>query len=250
MVGQLEGKRSLITGAGSGIGRAIAEAYVHAGSRVVVCDVTGADQLADELGNDVLGVPCDVRSTEDVRGMLEAATSHLGGLDILVNNAGVEVLTPLHEATEEQFDQIIDVNLRGVWLVYKHAVPALIDGGGAILNVASLAGLTGFPFLGAYCASKGGCVRMTEVMALELRDHGVRANAICPGFIDTPMADRAARAFEATTGASFDAVVARQGRLGTPDEVAALAVFLASDEATFINGSAIAIDGALNLQRL
>jgi NAD(P)-dependent dehydrogenase (short-subunit alcohol dehydrogenase family) len=250
MVAQLQGKRSLITGAGSGIGRAIAEAYVHAGSRVAVCDVTGADQLADELGNDVLGVPCDVRSTEDVRGMLEAATSHLGGLDILVNNAGVEVLTPLHEATEEQFDQIIDVNLRGVWLVYKHAVPALIDGGGAILNVASLAGLTGFPFLGAYCASKGGCVRMTEVMALELRDHGVRANAICPGFIDTPMADRAARAFEATTGASFDAVVARQGRLGTPDEVAALAVFLASDEATFINGSAIAIDGALNLQRL
>jgi NAD(P)-dependent dehydrogenase (short-subunit alcohol dehydrogenase family) len=250
MVGQLEGKLSLITGAQGGIGRAIAEAYLRAGSRVAVCDVTGVEQLADELGNDVLCVPCDVRSTEDVRGMVEAATSQLGGLDILVNNAGVEVLAPLHETTEEEFDQIVDVNLRGVWLVYKHAAAALIDGGGVILNVASLAGLTGFPLLGAYCASKGGCVRMTEVMALELRDHGVRANAICPGFIDTPMAGRAARAFEAATGTSFDAVVARQGRLGTPDEVAALAVFLASDEAKFINGSAIVIEGALNLQRL
>jgi NAD(P)-dependent dehydrogenase (short-subunit alcohol dehydrogenase family) len=250
MVGQLEGKRAVITGAGSGIGRAIAEAYVRAGCRVAVGDVTGAEQLASELGDDVLGVPCDVRSTEDVRGMVEAATAHLGGLDVLVNNAGVEVLTPLHETTEEEFDHIIDVNLRGVWLVYKHAAPALIDGGGTILNVASVAGLTGFPMLGAYCASKGGCVRMTEVMALELRDHGVRANAICPGFVDTPMADRAARAFETATGASFDAVVARQGRLGSPSEVGALAVFLASDDAAFINGSAIAIDGALNLQRL
>ncbi|WP_320669495.1 SDR family NAD(P)-dependent oxidoreductase [Patulibacter defluvii] len=247
---QLEGKRALITGAGSGIGRAIAGAYAEAGCRVVVGDVSGVEQVAAELGGDALGVACDVRSTADVAGLVDAAVGHLGGLDLLVNNAGVETLAPLHEVTEEQFDQIIGVNLRGTWLVYKHAVPALIDGGGAVLNVASLAGLAGFPLLGAYCASKGGCVRMTEVMALELRDHGVRANAICPGFVDTPMVDRAAQAFEAATGQPFDVVVARQGRLGTPEEVAALAVFLGSDQAAFISGSAFAIDGGLNVQRL
>jgi len=247
---QLEGKRALITGAGSGIGRAIATAYAEAGGRVVLGDIAGAEDLAGALGGDALGIRCDVRSTDDVAGLVATASRHLGGLDLLVNNAGVETLAPLHEVTEEEFDHLVGVNLRGTWLVYKHAVPALIEGGGAILNVASLAGLAGFPLLGAYCASKGGCVRMTEVMALELRDHGVRANAICPGFVDTPMVDRAAGAFEAATGQPFDVVVARQGRLGTPEEVAALAVFLGSDQASFISGSAFAIDGGLNVQRL
>jgi NAD(P)-dependent dehydrogenase (short-subunit alcohol dehydrogenase family) len=142
---QLEGKRALITGARSGIGRAVADAYVAAGARVAVGDIEGAPELARELGDDVLGVRCDVRSTPDVQELIEKATAHLGGLDVLVNNAGVEILTPLHEASEEEFDHVIGVNLRGVWLVYKHAVPALVDGGGAIVNIASVAGLVGSP---------------------------------------------------------------------------------------------------------
>jgi NAD(P)-dependent dehydrogenase (short-subunit alcohol dehydrogenase family) len=132
---------------------------------------------------------------------------------VLVNNAGVESFGPLHELTEEAFDRLFSVNLRGTWLVYKHAVPALIDGGGAIVNIASLAGVVGFPLLGVYSATKAGVVRMTEVMALELRDHGVRANAICPGFIETPMVERAFRDFEAASGMPLgELVIAGQGR--------------------------------------
>ena len=170
---------------------------------------------------------------------------------MLVNNAGVESFGPLHELTEEAFDRLFSVNLRGTWLVYKHAVPALIDGGGAIVNIASLAGVVGFPLLGVYSATKAGVVRMTEVMALELRDHGVRANAICPGFIETPMVERAFRDFEAASGMPLgELVIAGQGRLGKPEEVASLATYLASDGSSFINGTAITVDGGMNVRRV
>jgi NAD(P)-dependent dehydrogenase (short-subunit alcohol dehydrogenase family) len=163
----------------------------------------------------------------------------------------VESFGPLHELTEQEFDRIVSVNLRGTWLVYRHAVPALADGGGAIVNIASLAGVVGFPLLGVYSATKAGIVRMTEVMALELRDHGVRANAICPGFIDTAMVERAIPDFEAATGMPLgELITAGQGRLGKPEEVASVATYLASDGASFVNGTAITIDGGMNLRRV
>ena len=197
-----------------------------------------------------MGVTCDVRSTESVAGAVDEATRALGGLDVLVNNAGVESLAPLHELTEEEFDRVVAVNLRGTWLVYKHAVPALVDGGGAILNIASIAGLVAFPLLGIYSATKGAVVRLTETMALELRDHGVRANAMCPGFVDTDMVQRSAMSFTAAAGIPFDELVSRgQGRLAKPDEIAGLAVYLVSDEASFVNGTAIAVDGGMNVRR-
>jgi NAD(P)-dependent dehydrogenase (short-subunit alcohol dehydrogenase family) len=251
MAGIMEGKRALVTGGHRGIGRAIVEAFVAAGVHTVIADVEGADKAAAEVGRDTVGVSCDVRSGDSVAAAVAEATRALGGLDVLVNNAGVESFGPLHELTEQEFDRIVSVNLRGTWLVYRHAVPALADGGGAIVNIASLAGVVGSPLLGVYSATKAGIVRMTEVMALELRDHGVRANAICPGFIDTAMVERAIPDFEAATGMPLsELITAGQGRLGKPEEIASMATYLASDGASFVNGTAITIDGEMNLRRV
>jgi NAD(P)-dependent dehydrogenase (short-subunit alcohol dehydrogenase family) len=171
----LDGKRALVTGGSRGIGRAIAEAFVSAGARMVIADIEGAAAAAEEIGRGTVGVACDVASSESVAAGIAEAVRALGGLDLLVNNAGVGSLAPLHELTEEEFDRVVAVNLRGTWLVYKHAVPALVDGGGAIINIASVSGLVGFPLLGVYSATKGAVIRMTETMALELRDvPGVR----------------------------------------------------------------------------
>jgi NAD(P)-dependent dehydrogenase (short-subunit alcohol dehydrogenase family) len=250
MAGILDGKRAFVTGGHRGIGRAIAEAFVSAGAHTAIADIEGADKAALEIGAGTVGVECDVRSADSVAAAVAEAIGELGGLDLLVNNAGVESLAPLHEMAEEEFDRLVSVNLRGTWLVYKHAVPALIDGGGAIVNIASLAGVVAFPLLGAYSATKGAVVRMTEAMALELRDHGVRANAICPGFVATDMVERAAAGFTAATGMPFDDLVTKgQGRLGNPCDIAALATFLVSDHASFVNGTTIVADGGMNLQR-
>ncbi|MFJ2756418.1 SDR family oxidoreductase [Nocardioides sp. NPDC087217] len=246
----VQDKRVLVTGGGRGIGRGIVDAFVEGGARVAIADIAGAEQAAKEIGADAVGVTCDVSSSESVANALSVVGEALGGLDIVVNNAGVEAFGPLHELSEDAFDKVVSVNLRGTWLVYKHAVP-LMQGGGAIVNIASLAGIVGFPLLGAYAAAKAGVVRMTEVMAIELRDLGVRANAICPGFIDTPMIRRAFDDFEAATGQPLaEIITARQGRLGTPQEVAALALFLGSDAAAFVNGTAITVDGGMNVNRI
>ena len=246
----VQGKRVIVTGGGRGIGRGIVEAFVEAGARVAIADIEGAERAAKEMGGDTVGLTCDVSSGESVANALAIVGESLGGLDVVVNNAGVEAFGPLHELSEDAFDKVVSVNLRGTWLVYKHAVP-LMRGGGAIVNVASLAGIVGFPLLGAYAAAKAGVVRMTEVMAVELRDLGVRANAICPGFIDTPMVGRAFDDFEAATGLPLaDFITAKQGRLGTPEEVASLVPFLASDAAAFVNGTAITLDGGMNVNRI
>jgi len=251
MTGILDGKRALVTGGHRGIGRAIAEAFVSAGALTAIADIEGAEAAAQEIGRGTVGVTCDVRSTESVAGAVAETTRALGGLDVLVNNAGVESLAPLHELSEDEFDRMVSVNLRGTWLVYKHALPVLLDGGGAVINIASIAGLVAFPLLGIYAATKGAVVRMTEAMALELRDHGVRANAMCPGFVDTDMVQRSAMSFTAAAGIPFDELVSRgQGRLAKPDEIAGLAVYLVSDEASFVNGTAIAVDGGMNVRRI
>src|SRR6202008_14431 len=219
----LDGKRALVTGGDRGIGRAIAEAFFSAGAHTAIADIEGAETAAKEIGRGTVGVTCDVRSADSVAAAVAEATRALDGLDVLVNNAGVESLAPLHELTEEEFDRVVAVNLRGTWLVYKHAVPALVDGGGEILTIASIAGLVAFPLLGVYSATKGAVVRMTETMALELRDLGVRANAMCPGFVDTDMVQRSAMGFTAATGMPFDELISKgQGRLAKPDEIAGL----------------------------
>jgi len=187
-----------------------------------------------------VAVRADVTEGSDVAAMVDAARAAFGGLHVMVNNAGIDgTMGPIADCSEENFDRVIAVNLKGVFLGMKHALPVMVaGGGGSVVNIASAAGLVGFPMLPAYCASKGGVVQLTRAGALEYAAAGVRVNAICPGVIDTPL----------TAGIDpgmTDAATAMTplGRLGRPSEIAALAVFLASDESSYMTGAAVSIDG-------
>ncbi len=244
----LEGKRALVTGAGRGLGLAIATLFVQRGASVALSDIDEAavDAAAEELGDKAIALPCDVTSATSVQGAIDATVGAFGGLDVLVNNAGIEIGKPLHEISEEEFDALMAINVKGVWLGMKHAVPALAATQGAIVNMSSVAGLGGVPLLGIYCASKAAVLRMTQTAAAELRETGIRVNAVCPAFIDTAMVERLVEPFEAATQAEFGDVVAlKQGRLGTADEVAETVAFLASDASRFVTGSHYVLDNAL-----
>jgi len=238
---RLDGKVAIVTGAGSGIGRAIATALHAEGAAIVAADISGNEKaLADELGERAVAVRADVTEGSDVAAMVDAARAAFGGLHVMVNNAGIDgTMGPIADCSEENFDRVIAVNLKGVFLGMKHALPVMVaGGGGSVVNIASAAGLVGFPMLPAYCASKGGVVQLTRAGALEYAAAGVRVNAICPGVIDTPL----------TAGIDpgmTDAATAMTplGRLGRPSEIAALAVFLASDESSYMTGAAVSIDG-------
>jgi NAD(P)-dependent dehydrogenase (short-subunit alcohol dehydrogenase family) len=250
---ELNGRRALVTGGARGIGRAITELLVARGARAVIADVNGdeAATTAAELGDAVRSISCDVTVAEDVAAAVALTVDELGGLDILVNNAGMEIVKPLLEQTDEEFRRLIDINVTGVFLGMKHALPALTESKGVIVNLASVAGVNGSPLLGSYCASKAGVIQLTRVAALELRDSGIRVNAVCPGFVDTAMVDRAVPAIEATLGTSFaDLVAAKQGRLGTVEEVAETVAFLASDRAGWTTGSHYVLDGGMTASLL
>jgi len=180
-----------------------------------------------------------------VRASLEEAASRLGGLDIVVNNAGVEIARPLVETDTEEFRRLLDINVIGVFHGIKHAVPHLSEGG-VIVNLASVAGLGGSPLLGAYCASKGAVMRLTEVAAIELRDQGIRVCSVCPAFADTAMVERLVEPVQATTGLSFEDIIAtKQQRLGTPEDVAEGVAFLVSDDASWMTGQPLILDGGM-----
>ncbi len=248
MLADLQGKRALVTGAAQGLGHAIAVLFAERGARVLLTDIDadGAAKAAAALpGAAALG--CDVTSAAEVQAAVESAVAEFGGLDIVVNNAGIEIGKPLTEHTEDDIDKLLAVNVKGVFFGIKYGVPALIaSGGGCIVNMASVAGLGGAPLLGGYCATKGAVLRLTEVAAIELRDHGVRVNAVCPSFIDTAMVERLVDPFTDAVGMPFSDVVAlKQGRLGTAEEVAETTAFLASDDAQFITGAHFILDGGL-----
>lgn len=243
----LTDKRALITGGASGLGLAIAELFVERGAKVMLADIDadGATRVAAQLGDGAAAIRCDVTDEAQVQAAVDATVETLGGLEVVVNNAGVETVVPLALQDVEDFRRIIDVNVTSVFLGIKHGGAALAAaGGGVIVNLASAAGLNGAPGMGAYAASKAGVVQLTRVGALELREAGVRVNAICPGIIETPMAERSRPAFEAVLPMSLDELIElKQGRWGAASEVAELAAFLASGEAALITGAAIAIDG-------
>ncbi|MEA2272968.1 MAG: hypothetical protein QOI98_1676, partial [Solirubrobacteraceae bacterium] len=198
------------------------------------------------IGGDAIGLRCDVTSPDDVQQAIAATVEAFGGLDVLVNNAGIEIGKPIPETGDEEFARLMAINVNGTFFCMKYAIPALAESQGNIVNMASVAGLGGVPLLGAYCASKGAVIRLTQTAAVELRPAGIRVNAICPSFIATEMVDRLVDPFESATGAKFDDVVAlRQGRLGTAEEVAEMTAFLASDEASFVTGSHYILDNAL-----
>lgn len=250
MLSDLNNKRALVTGAAQGIGRSIAELFVERGARVVLADIDEekVKKTATDLGSNALPVCCDVTDGEQVAAAVATAVSEWGGLDIAVNNAGIEIAQPLVHTPDEQFDRLMAINVKGVFLGIKHEVPALAaSGGGVIINMASVAGLGGVPLLGVYAASKAAVIRLSEAAALELREAGIRVNAVCPSFIDTEMVERLVEPFETATGANFDDVVAvKQQRLGTTEEVAEMVAFLASDDARFINASHYVLDCALS----
>lgn len=250
MLSDLKHKRALVTGAAQGLGFAIAELFVERGARVVLADIDEdkVKKAATDLGDAALPVRCDVTDGDQVAAAVASAVDEWGGLDIAVNNAGIEIGKPLVHTPDEEFDQLMAINVKGVFLGIKHEVPAIAaSGGGSIINMSSVAGLGGVPLLGAYCASKGAVIRLSETAALELRDAGIRVNAVCPSFIDTEMVARLVEPFEAATGANFDDVVAlKQQRLGTPEEVAEMVAFLASDDARFVTASHYVLDCALS----
>jgi 2-keto-3-deoxy-L-fuconate dehydrogenase len=233
------GRSAFVTGAGSGIGEAVARALHAEGADVVLADLS-ADRvraLADELGDRAGAQQLDVRDEAAVRAVV-------GAPDVLVNVAGIGSTTPAPETSLEVWEDVFAVNARGTFLTCKHAIPSMVDrGGGCIVNMASIAGLVGLPNRAAYCASKGAVIAFTRALAVDHVAAGVRVNAVCPGTVDSPWVQR----LVADAGESLDALRARQpmGRLGRPGEIAEAVLYLASDAAAFVTGTVLTIDGGL-----
>ncbi len=243
----------VITGAAGGIGRASAVRFAVEGAAIVAVDLAeqaleGTVAAVEDAGGRALGVAADVTDASQVEGYVRAGVEEFGGIDVLFNNAGTEgTLTTLEEYPEDTFDQVIDVNLKGVWLGMRYAADALRQrGGGAIVNTASIAGLMGTPGLIAYGASKHAVVGMTKTAALELAPAGIRVNAVCPSPIETRMMRSIEARISPDDPEAAKKTTTKQlplGRYGEPEEVADLVVFLCSDQASYINGSIIPIDG-------
>ena len=233
------GKRALVTGAGSGIGEAVARGLHAEGADVLLADVRAesATAIASELGERATPVTLDVRDEQAVRRVT-------ADLDVLANVAGVGSTTTAPETALDTWEDVFAVNARGTFLCCKHAIPAMVArGGGSIVNMGSVAGLVGLRNRAAYCASKGAVIALTRALAIDHVANGVRVNAVCPGTVDSPWVRRLVDEI----GESLDALRARHpmGRLGEPDEIAAAVLYLASDDAAFVTGTAFAIDGGL-----
>lgn len=243
-----KGKVAFVTGAANGIGRAAALAFAGAGASVAVADISEKGnhetaRMIQEVGGRVLAVKCDVTRADDVQRALDATVEQFGGLNFAFNNAGIEYKpTPLAEIEEEEWARIIDVDLRGVFLCMKHEIPLILkQGGGAIVNTSSGAGVRGFKGGTAYVAAKHGVIGLTRAAALDYAQSNIRINAVCPGIVDTPMMQR----FSGGTPEGRQTVIAQEpvGRMGTPEEIAAAVVWLCSDEANFVVGHAMVVDG-------
>jgi NAD(P)-dependent dehydrogenase (short-subunit alcohol dehydrogenase family) len=253
MAGQFSGKVALVTGGSSGIGRATSVAFAREGASVVFADIdeAGAEEtmgMIESAGGKAVFVRADVSKAADVKAIVDKAIHDFDRLDFAHNNAGIDgEFASIVANTEENFDHVIGVNLKSVWLGMKYQIPEMRKrGGGAIVNSASVAGLVAFRTMGPYVASKHGVIGLTKAAALEYSNFGIRVNAICPGAIRTPMID----AFINNDTETERSMSALQpiGRMGKPEEVAGLVLWLCSDAAKFITGASIAIDGGIVAQ--
>jgi NAD(P)-dependent dehydrogenase (short-subunit alcohol dehydrogenase family) len=244
-MGLLDGTVAVITGAGSGMGRASARVFVREGARVVAADISGAEQdTAAELGDDVIAVHCDVTQEAEVEAMVRTAVESFGRLDAMLNVAGIGDAAMLTDVTMEQYDRVMDIDLRGVVLGVKHGVRAMLaaGNGGAVVNWSSIGGLNGTMATSVYSAAKAGVIAVTRAAALEYARKGIRVNAICPGYIRTEIMGAA---LEQMPGAKEQTPMRR---LGEAPEIAEVAAFLASDRASFVTGAVIPVDGGHSAQ--
>jgi len=247
---ELKGKRALITGGASGIGRAIGLAFARAGASAILADIdeSGLVTAVDEIsraGGRGLYAHCDVTRASDCRSAVDLAITSFGGLEILVNSAGIIRRASVVDTTEDEWDRVMAVNVKSIFLLSKHAVPVMArSGGGAIINISSGWGLRGGLNAASYCASKGAVVTLTKAMALDHAAQNIRVNCICPGDTDTPMLrQEAAQLGEPLDGFLQEAARRPLGRIGTPEDIANAALYLASHAASFVTGSILVVDG-------
>ena len=254
---KLQSRLALITGGGRGIGRAVALAFAREGSNIAVAARTEAQvkevarEIHDETGVETLPVVCDVANIDSVRGAFASVVARFGrGPDVLVNNAGIDESASFLKTDDELWQRHLAVNLSGTFYCTRAALPAMIERGwGRIINIASIAGKTGAPYIAAYSASKHGVLGLTRSLALEVATRGITVNAICPGYVDTEMTTNAVANITARTGKPVDEALevlkrmSPQNRLVTSEEVAAVALLLASEDGRGINGQAINVDG-------
>ncbi len=275
----LENKIALITGGASGIGRAAALVFAREGAKILVADILAESgqetaALVRQAGGEATFVQCDVTQAAQVEALIDAAVANYGRLDCAFNNAGIEgQAAPTAECSEANWDRVVNINLKGVWLCMKYEIKQMLrQGGGAIVNTASVAALVAEPARCAYAAAKGGVVQLTRTAAIEYAKAGLRINAVCPGAIQTPMIDRALAEMKINTmspGAIRSPLIERManglmglrpvqamflgmmhplGRAGKPEEIAQAAAWLCSDAASFITGHALTIDGGMTAQ--
>jgi dihydroanticapsin dehydrogenase len=251
---RLVNKRALITGGASGLGLAMAQRFIDEGAKVVIADldVRTADAALKQLGANAARVTGDVSKPADAERMVKETVAQLGGLDILINNAGIETTGSVTSCKDEEWMRQIDVNLHGVYRMSRNAVPEIIKaGGGAIVSMGSIGGLVAVKEYSAYGASKAAVIQLTRSMAADYAEHNIRVNCLCPGPIDTPMLRRAAAKLG---GMHPDQVIEGYAsytllkRVGKPQDVAAAAAFLVSDDAAYITGVALPVDGGFTAQ--
>jgi NAD(P)-dependent dehydrogenase (short-subunit alcohol dehydrogenase family) len=248
---RLDNKVAIVTGGASGIGAGIAERFLEAGASVAIFDIDGdgARRAADSLRvkGRIVALEGDVASEEQVRAAVEQTIAELGRLDILINNAGIEILRTVVELTSEDWDRQIAVNLKGAFLFSKYAIPRM-QGHGAIVNISSVHAFVSYPGFAAYDASKAGMIGLTRTTALDHGRDGVRVNAICPGYIDTPMLEALLKTMPNREETMRQILSCHPlGRIGIPQDIAEAALFLSSDAASFVSGAVLIVDGAMSV---